>query len=513
MDYYEARDDLDDPPLEQQEDSPIQKLFKGAHVFITGASGFMGRVLLEKILRTCDVAQIFILVRDKKGVKSQERLSSILDDRLFESLKLQKPGEVRKVRVVTGDCSEPGLGLGQEDLRQMSSVNLIYHVAANLQMDQHLKIAYTTNVLATKCLLEFARTLPQLKAFMYVSTAYTHAYRDLVEETFYSVIYDEEEIGQICRDMDDHQIGALTPKLIGRWTNTYALTKACAENLVSKYDGVLPIGVVRPSIVVSTWREPLVGWINNVYGAVGVVTGTALGLMRLWCADPDMVGDMIPVDTAINMTLAATWEVAVSNTQLKIYNLVSSPKNPITYDILRTANFGHGANERMESINSIAVPSFMLVKNKTAFTLLSIWYHVIPGILMDMYLQFIGKTPKLKKVYTKIYNVNKNLMPYCVDHDIVFTANNVDRLWETLDPLDKKLFLYDLRQLDWDYFWLQGLKGMRVYLINEPMDTVPQGIKHYRKLLIRKLLFDSIIWSFLGTLGYLILKSVVSPYL
>lgn len=47
---------------------------------------------------------------------------------------------------------------------------------------------------------------------MYVSTAYTHAYRDLVEETFYSVIYDEEEIGQICRDMDDHQIGALTPK-------------------------------------------------------------------------------------------------------------------------------------------------------------------------------------------------------------------------------------------------------------------------------------------------------------
>lgn len=47
---------------------------------------------------------------------------------------------------------------------------------------------------------------------MYVSTAYTHAYRDLVDETFYNVVYDEDEIATICTELDETQIGSLTPK-------------------------------------------------------------------------------------------------------------------------------------------------------------------------------------------------------------------------------------------------------------------------------------------------------------
>lgn len=51
MDYYEPRDNLDDLPLETTETSPIQNLFEGKYIFITGASGFMGKVLMEKLLR------------------------------------------------------------------------------------------------------------------------------------------------------------------------------------------------------------------------------------------------------------------------------------------------------------------------------------------------------------------------------------------------------------------------------------------------------------------------------
>uniref|UniRef100_A0A1B6FI90 Fatty acyl-CoA reductase n=3 Tax=Cuerna arida TaxID=1464854 RepID=A0A1B6FI90_9HEMI len=509
MDYYEPRDDLDEPPLEQSEPSPIQRVYEGAHIFITGASGFMGKILMEKLLRTCNVAQIFILVRDKKGVKSQERLSSILDDTVFEPLKVEKPGEIRKVKIITGDCSLPDLGLSEEHKSQLSHVNFVFHAAATLSMDQHLRVAFVTNVLATKFLLEFVRTLPHLKAFMYISTAYTHAYRDLVEETFYDVVFDEEEVGQLCNQLDDEQIGALTPKLIGRWGNTYALTKACAENLVSKYDKIIPIGVVRPSIVVSVWgNNPLRGWINNLYGAIGVVTGTGVGLLRLWCADPQMVADMVPVDIAINMTLAAAWEVATKNTGLKIYHSVSSSKNPITYDILRTANFGHGDSERMETTKCIAVQWFFLVKNKTMFCLYSIWYHVIPAFFIDIFLQLTGKKSQLMKVYTKVYNVNKSLMPYCVEKNISFTSNNVDEMWDSLDPVDKRLFFFDLAAMDWQEFWLFALKGMRVYLLNDPMETVPQGIKHTRKLWIRKMVFDSIIWIAFSYLAYIFFRKI-----
>lgn len=69
-------------------------------------------------------------------------------------------------------------------------------------------------------------------------------------------------------------------------------------------------------LVMSTWAEPLVGWINNIYGVVGVVTGIAVGLLRVWCGDPDALGDMIPVDIATNMALAATYEVINKNTHM-----------------------------------------------------------------------------------------------------------------------------------------------------------------------------------------------------
>lgn len=81
----------------------------------------------------------------------------------FEPLKLQKPGEVGKIHIISGDCSSPGLGLSDEDRQILSKVNIIFHAAATLNMDQHLKTAYITNVLATKFLLEFSKTLPNLK--------------------------------------------------------------------------------------------------------------------------------------------------------------------------------------------------------------------------------------------------------------------------------------------------------------------------------------------------------------
>lgn len=86
----------------------------------------------------------------------------------FEPLKLQKPEEVRKIHIISGDCSSQGLGLSDEDRQILSKVNIIFHAAATLNMDQHLKTAYVTNVLATKFLLEFSKTLPNLKVFFSV---------------------------------------------------------------------------------------------------------------------------------------------------------------------------------------------------------------------------------------------------------------------------------------------------------------------------------------------------------
>lgn len=52
----------------------IPEWFSGKSVFITGATGFMGKVLVEKLLRDCpDVAQLYLLIRPKRGVEPAQR--------------------------------------------------------------------------------------------------------------------------------------------------------------------------------------------------------------------------------------------------------------------------------------------------------------------------------------------------------------------------------------------------------------------------------------------------------
>lgn len=54
----------------------IREFFKGKSIFITGGSGFMGKVLLEKLLYSCsDLKEIFILMRPKRGKSGEQRVA------------------------------------------------------------------------------------------------------------------------------------------------------------------------------------------------------------------------------------------------------------------------------------------------------------------------------------------------------------------------------------------------------------------------------------------------------
>jgi alcohol-forming fatty acyl-CoA reductase len=54
--------------------------YAGKSIFITGSTGFMGKVLVEKLLRSCPgVGKLYLLMRAKKGQNGKERLDSFVN--------------------------------------------------------------------------------------------------------------------------------------------------------------------------------------------------------------------------------------------------------------------------------------------------------------------------------------------------------------------------------------------------------------------------------------------------
>ena len=113
-----------------------------------------------------------------------------------------------------------------------------------------------------------------------MSTAYCNCDRKDVEEKIYTAPHDPEQIIQCTTWMDDSLVEELTPKLIANRPNTYTFTKALAESMLLRESGSLPVAIVRPSIVLSSFREPVAGWVDNWNGPTGIIAAAGKGFFR-----------------------------------------------------------------------------------------------------------------------------------------------------------------------------------------------------------------------------------------
>jgi len=62
----------------------IVDFYAGRTVLVTGATGFMGKVLLEKLLRSCPtITRIYVLIRPKKGFSVEVRLTQLFESKVL----------------------------------------------------------------------------------------------------------------------------------------------------------------------------------------------------------------------------------------------------------------------------------------------------------------------------------------------------------------------------------------------------------------------------------------------
>lgn len=64
--------------------------------------------------------------------------------------------------------------------------------------------------------------------------------------------------------------------------------------------------------VISSYREPVRGWIDNVYGPTGLLVGAGTGVLHTYLGDPTHITDMVPVDLAANALIASAYKTGQS---------------------------------------------------------------------------------------------------------------------------------------------------------------------------------------------------------
>ncbi|XP_046422619.1 putative fatty acyl-CoA reductase CG5065 isoform X1 [Neodiprion fabricii] len=463
----------------------IPAFYAGRSIFITGGTGFMGKVLIEKLLRSCPaVEEIFLLMRPKKNSTIDARLKEMLTSPLYDKLKKTNPSAFKKLIPVAGDVAEEGLGLPPVERRVLiEKVSIVFHVAANVRFDDPLKHAVLMNTRGTREVCILAASMKKLVVLLHVSTTYGNTDRPVVEEVLYPAHTDWKKAIKIVENTDENILNIMTPKFLGKLPNTYTFTKQLAEHVINEYAGIIPCVIFRPSVVVATLEEPMPGWMDNFNGPVGLMIGGGKGVLKSVYGNPDLIVDFIPVDVAIKSLLVSAWQRGITpitrDPSVPVYNCSSNGIRAVTTKAM--------INLALEIVAEIPLEGCLWVPNTTMYSNIFIYYltvwifHFIPAVIIDTVLKISGAKPRLLRLHRKIYTANFALTHF-LKEKFTFEHAKLLGLNDMVPQSDRADFNVDIGKFGIRDYFIKCLIGSKMYLLKEDMNKVAEAKAHYDKM-------------------------------
>ena len=370
----------------------ISESLAGKRIVVTGATGFLGTALTERLLRCVPDCELVLVVRPGRRGAAERVRRDVLRNDAFDRLRQQAAQEgsaetydemtARRVQALAGDVSSDGLGLDDDGRAVLAGCDIVIHAAATVNFDSALDDAVEVNLLGPA---RVAAALAEAGAdahLIAVSTCYVAGSRrgaapeQLVDESpFFTDVDWRREVdsarlarsdaeqasrrperltalsAQARRELGAAGTPALSDKLETlrrRWVNdqmveagrarasslgfpdAYAFTKALGERAVAETRGNTPVTIVRPSIIESALAEPRPGWIRGFRMAEPVIAAYARGLLKEFPGVPEGVIDVIPVDLVVATILAVAARGPVDPSP-DVIQVASGAINPLKY--------------------------------------------------------------------------------------------------------------------------------------------------------------------------------------
>ncbi|XP_016540974.2 fatty acyl-CoA reductase 2, chloroplastic-like [Capsicum annuum] len=481
----------------------IVEFFEAKNILVTGATGFLAKVLIEKMLRTTPkINKIYILIRAKDKEAAFDRVTSeIIESKVFKCLK-EMLGEsyesfIRsKLVPIVGNIHEPNLGMDSIIAHQVAQeIDLIVDSAANITFDLRYDLALEANVNGPYQLMLFAKKCKKLKLLVHYSTAYVNGEREglIYEKPFtmgesitkervtshspstkfpsLNVANELDFVSKLKNAIENNDtfdkimkdLGPERAKLYG-WQDTYSFTKVMGEMIIDNMREDIPIVIIRPSIITSSYKEPFPGWIQGFRVIDPLLIFYGKGEYPCMFGDPSSLVDVVPVDVVVNTTMAAIAKHGyLQIPELNVYHATSSYMNPFLelqlfnycYEYFNSSPFVNSKGDQMK------IKKMIYFDNMSDFS-----NYISKKLLKEEEVQDLKAQMRIKRKVKYLENFSKLYEPYTF-YKGWFHNGNMRKLMENMSEEERENFDIDVSKINWrDYFVGVHILGVKENALN-----------------------------------------------